>query len=193
MRIHSLVAAAAMLSASLTAQADTVYTYTGLDFISANGPFTTADSVKGSFTLANPLVGNLSNVNVVPLSFSFNDGVETFSSGTSVGYFPGISTNANGVITQWIITIVAADKIDELQVFNEYIAGEGLYDYDKAVIENTTDNPYGIGPNVYGATSDGPGTFTSSASSAVTPEPSSIALLGTGLLGIVGVVRKRFA
>ena len=31
------------------------------------------------------------------------------------------------------------------------------------------------------------------ASATVTPEPSSIALLGTGVLGIAGVVRKRFA
>ena len=36
-------------------------------------------------------------------------------------------------------------------------------------------------------------TFTAVVETAVTPEPSSIALFGTGLLGIAGVIRKRFA
>lgn len=36
-------------------------------------------------------------------------------------------------------------------------------------------------------------TITQVATPAVTPEPSSIALLGTGLLGAAGVLRKRFA
>lgn len=44
----------------------------------------------------------------------------------------------------------------------------------------------------------GPGSYTganvpSTLTATVTPEPSSIALLGTGMLGIAGIVRKRFA
>jgi hypothetical protein len=37
------------------------------------------------------------------------------------------------------------------------------------------------------------GTVDGPAPPSVTPEPSGIALLGTGVLGIAGVVRKRFA
>ena len=36
-------------------------------------------------------------------------------------------------------------------------------------------------------------TFDYTTAAAVTPEPSGIALLGTGLLGVAGVVRRRFA
>lgn len=50
-----------------------------------------------------------------------------------------------------------------------------------------------LGDNYVGQVSFDSSMTTPSNSTAVTPEPSSIALLGTGLLGVAGVVRKRFA
>lgn len=50
-----------------------------------------------------------------------------------------------------------------------------------------------LGDNYVGQVSFDSATTTPSSPTSVTPEPSSIALLGTGLLGMVGVARKRFA
>lgn len=50
-----------------------------------------------------------------------------------------------------------------------------------------------MGDNYVGQVSFGSSTITPSAPTSVTPEPSSIALLSTGLLGIAGIARKRVA
>ena len=88
------------------ARADETYTYTGLDFQVATGPYTFSDFVSGFFTLASPLGDNLVLASETPASYSFSDGVQTFSSlspPTDVTF--EISTNASGQITGWFINL----------------------------------------------------------------------------------------
>lgn len=63
-----------------------------------------------------------------------------------------------------------------------------------AIFGGTPENPTFEAGTYGGSVVYGPGNGTLViTSSSVTPEPSSIALLGTGLLGFAGVVRKRLA
>jgi PEP-CTERM motif len=185
---------AALLTTS--AWADTVYTYTGNPFTS-NGnpllysysypPFTPSDSVTGSFTLASPLEANLPILGpdgfttVTPTSFSFTDGVNTLSNTDSFEYLTlDVGTDATGAINQWIIS---------LQTYNNVL----IYTEDWV---SRDDQGWDGQPGVIGDIRGNPGTWTSSTtdpSPATTPEPSSIALLGTGILGLVGTVRRKLA
>lgn len=57
------------------ALATEVYAYLGSDYTSAHGIFTTSDYVSGVFTTSTVLGPNLQDASVIPLSYSFGDGV----------------------------------------------------------------------------------------------------------------------
>ena len=182
MRLTFFVAAAAMLSATLAARADTVYSYTGLDYTFVEGSYTTNEHVTGTFTLANPIGANQMYAVVTPISFSFSDGVQTITSSTAfASTFQAINTDADGNITQADIIL-------------EQLAGVGggalaFIDVLDGAVGNFND---AYVPFFSEGSVNAGGTFTTLPAS-VTPEPSSFALLGTGLLGVAGVMRKRFA
>ena len=215
MRLHILVAGFALLASGLTAKADPITVtvtdsayVTNLNLTSNPGPF--FPEVTVTFT------GDTSNLiyNSTGYDGTIGRGIPVY--GDPLYYILGTATIQIGSLGTFTIT-------DPVEFFDNQvtsIAGIGVATSggDGRVILATENAAFGsytgstsIGPlsgpvsplEVGFDTSDGytvliPGSYTganvpSTLTATVTPEPSSIALLGTGMFGIAGVVRKRFA
>ncbi|AVP96216.1 hypothetical protein C7S18_02965 [Ahniella affigens] len=77
------------------------YSYSGPTFYNANAPYTNAQNITGSFTVANPLAPNLSNADIgaslVALSFSDGQATRTLADSVLCGF--EVSTDASGNIS----------------------------------------------------------------------------------------------
>jgi hypothetical protein len=181
MRLKLSLLGCALLMLPLSAFADTVYTYTGNTYTFNNGDiYNPSGHISGSFDLASPLGDNETWEVVNPLSFTFTDGTFTLTKATVFPEFAesfAFKTDASGNIVAWNISL---DDIPFHYIFTENI---GPYVSDYAVDPSAP--VYAYAGNMQDA-----GTWTSSAPSPV-PEPSTILLFGTGILGTLGALRKR--
>ncbi|MGC9199247.1 MAG: PEP-CTERM sorting domain-containing protein [Acidobacteriaceae bacterium] len=170
-----MISGALFLSASLVARADTTYTYTGNDFTNAVPPFTTNYSVSGSFTVASPFGDDSTYKNFTPISFIFTDGQQAVTNLNASSESFDVSTNASGEVDQWDLTIFDSTSFISTQSY----ASSKVTDFG------------GLADSGYGTNSNTPGTWTMQTS--VAPEPTSLLLLGTALLGLAGLGWKRLA
>jgi hypothetical protein len=157
-----------------TARAET-YTYTGNDFQSATSPYTLSDFVSGFFTLASPLGDSLALGAITPTSYSFSDGVQTFSSASPPsGVTFKVGTDASGNIDAWVIDLQSGVNV---------------------ISTTTTPNQEDFGTSSNGVASNlfDEGSWQASAGGgggSTVPEPGYAALLALGFVAIAVVGRK---
>ncbi len=183
-----------MLSASLAARADTIvetFTASGTTVLGSNG---LGDYGIDSTAIAdfNTLLGTLNSVTIElsgeatnTQSPSILDGFNTFD-----GVYPGSNAHfqfsGSGIAFTDGLFAISADESSSDSPFLGLFKGSGTQDLVLGFLGTATIAPDGV-----------TGTLTydyTPLPTTVTPEPSSFALLGTGLLGVAGgVMRKRFA
>ena len=183
-----------------TAQAvPTNYTYTGNNYTSVTGSYTTSMSLTGTFTLSSALAGSLVNFDALPLVTTFTafDGLQTFTPGSPplTSSMFRVNTNAGGDIIAWAVLL-----------FDSTSSTAWLSCHDPAApsptitaIPNTCDNAWvllgipsadqGEGAVTVGTAGNNfssPGIWTSAAA----PEPSAALLVASALVGLASARRR---
>ena len=88
------------------ARGEVIYSYTGHNFTTATGSYTTSDRVVASFTLSAFLPPSATvDLAASMLAYSFSDGVQTLTEANSAVILSEVTTAGSGQPTTWTFTL----------------------------------------------------------------------------------------
>ncbi len=184
-----LTTAVLLLGYGSPASATVIYSYAGNPFTDASGPYTESMSVSASFTLANPLPGNLTNFDVTPLviAFSATDGVHAATQLTQL-FRPMeflATTDQSGAVIEWGIDLVFETGVGFLTCNLGLSITSRASCKDVPMIFGTgaADLGLNIAFSDSGSVADNPGIWTTTI-----PEPTTALLV---MLGLVVIATER--
>lgn len=188
----------AILAFAPFARADSTYLYTGQPYNpnppsgcgGTYAPVCSSIGVSGSITLASPLGDNLNDALVTPVAFSLSGGTGAFlltQSSSLPHEFFQFSTDADGNITYWGIELANNSGPNSGCLSGASFICLGTYNNPNGQGDYSAyDYNWGTPEEVYGG---GTNFVAGSWTLVATPEPSSIFLFCSGLLGVIGVRR----
>jgi len=156
--------------------ASTIYRYQGENYEQPQGIFDTTMRLTGTVEFATPLPSSLFG-EVFPISFSFNDGVNTFTEDNLTSSRFGFATDVLGNIVGWEVQLrnEGGDPFLELSSEKTMLSGTDF------ILFIPAEGEPGI---LFG---NPPGNWS------LVPIPPAVWLFGSGLLYLVGIARRKKA
>ena len=175
--VCALVGTLVMGFASAAHAQATEYRYTGHPFTTFTAPWTGADFVSVTMTLANPLGPNLHQASALGnlISLSMNDGIQTLSCPSATCSYVNalFSTDPGGSISGWEVTVISsAPGEPDVQTCNTNSLCE----------ISDSSMPSNVGP--LNANFDSPGAW-------IVPEPGAELQLAVGVVALMGLGLRR--